>query len=72
MFAETPLSQWWSRESVVAMFDRYFQTGSVLGALSGHSLRHSCAYRLVGFALVQPLASAFIIGQSTWIKPEER
>jgi ribosomal protein S18 acetylase RimI-like enzyme len=64
VFAEPPSSQWWSRESVVAMFERYFQTGSVLGTFSGEDL--------VGFAVVQPLASASILGQSTWIEPEQR
>nr|WP_263012628.1 GNAT family N-acetyltransferase [Laspinema sp. D3d] len=64
VFAEPPSSQWWSKESVVAMFERYFQTGSVLGAFSGD--------RLVGFAVVQPLAVASIIGQRTWIEPEQQ
>jgi ribosomal protein S18 acetylase RimI-like enzyme len=41
-------------------------------APNGDSLRHSSAYRLVGFAVVQPLASASIIGQQTWIKPKQK
>ncbi|MCT7989046.1 GNAT family N-acetyltransferase [Laspinema olomoucense] len=64
VFAEPPSSQWWSKESVVAMFECYFQTGSVLGAFSSEGL--------VGFAVVQPLASASIIGQPTWIEVEQR
>ncbi len=64
MFAEPPSSQWWSKESVIAMFERYFQTGSVLSALSGDNL--------VGFAVVQPLAAASIMGQPTWIKSQQR
>ncbi|MCT7980443.1 GNAT family N-acetyltransferase [Laspinema olomoucense] len=64
VFAEPPSSQWWSKESVVAMFERYFQTGAVLGAFSGEGL--------VGFAVVQPLAAASIIGQQTWIEPEQQ
>ncbi|HEY9838480.1 MAG TPA: GNAT family N-acetyltransferase, partial [Vampirovibrionales bacterium] len=64
VFAEPPSSQWWSKESVITMFERYFQTGSVLGALSGDSL--------VGFAVVQPLSAASILGQPTWIEPEQR
>lgn len=64
VFAEPPSSQWWSKESVVAMFESYFQTGSILGAFSGDVL--------VGFAVVQPLASASIIGQQTWIEPEQK
>ncbi|MCT7962984.1 GNAT family N-acetyltransferase [Laspinema sp. D1] len=64
VFAEPPSCQWWSKESVVAMFERYFQTGSVLGAFSGEGL--------VGFAVVQPLVSASIMGQPTWIEVEQR
>ncbi|MCT7996250.1 GNAT family N-acetyltransferase [Laspinema olomoucense] len=64
VFAEPPSSQWWSKESVVAMFERYFQTGSVLGAFSDEGL--------VGFAVVQPVASASIIGQQTWIETEQK
>ncbi|MCT7963019.1 GNAT family N-acetyltransferase [Laspinema sp. D1] len=64
VFAEPPSSQWWSKESVVAMFKRYFQTSSLLGAFSGD--------RLVGFAVVQPLAVASIMGQQTWIEPEQK
>ena len=64
VFAEPPSSQWWSEESVIAMFERYFQTGSLLGAFSGEVL--------VGFAVVQPLAVASIMGQPTWIEPEQK
>ncbi len=46
------------------MFERYFQTGSVLGSLSGEDL--------VGFALVQPLASASILGQPSWMEAEQK
>ncbi|MEB3830113.1 GNAT family N-acetyltransferase [Phormidium sp. CCY1219] len=63
-FAEPPSCQWWTRRSVAEMFDRYFQTGTVLGAFENE--------RAIAFAVVQPLACASIIGQPTWIETEQQ